>query len=66
MTDSDLRDQIARLEADIEQLAEGLDRCRKAMRRGTSTSPAHIRLLAACQESRICSLTFVGSHGPPG
>ncbi len=31
MTDGDLRDQIARLEADIEQLAEGLERCRKAM-----------------------------------
>ena len=31
MADGDLRDQIARLEADIEQLAEGLDRCRKAM-----------------------------------
>jgi hypothetical protein len=27
----DLRDRIARLEADIEQLAEGLDRSRKAM-----------------------------------
>jgi hypothetical protein len=27
----DLRDQIARLESDIEQLAEGLERCRKAM-----------------------------------
>ena len=31
MTDGDLRDQIARLEADIEELAESLDRCRKAM-----------------------------------
>ena len=32
MTDGDLRDQIARLESDIEQLAEeGLERCRKAM-----------------------------------
>jgi hypothetical protein len=31
MTDGDLRDQIARLEADIEQLAEGINRCRKAM-----------------------------------
>jgi hypothetical protein len=31
MTDGDLSDQIARIEADIEQLAEGLDRCRKAM-----------------------------------
>ena len=31
MADANLRDQIARLEADIEQLAEGLDRCRKAM-----------------------------------
>jgi hypothetical protein len=31
MTEGDLRDQIAHLEADIEQLAEGLDRCRKAM-----------------------------------
>jgi hypothetical protein len=31
MVDDDLHDQIARLEADIEQLAEGLDRCRKAM-----------------------------------
>ena len=31
MTDRDLRDQIARLEADIEQLAAGIDRCRKAM-----------------------------------
>jgi hypothetical protein len=31
MTDGDLRDQIARLESDIEQLADGLDRCRKAM-----------------------------------
>jgi hypothetical protein len=31
MADGDLRDQIARLEADIEQLAETLDRCRKAM-----------------------------------
>jgi hypothetical protein len=31
MTDSDLRDQIARIEAEIEQLGEGLDRCRKAM-----------------------------------
>ena len=31
MADADLRDQIARLEADIEQLADGLERCRKAM-----------------------------------
>ena len=31
MADGDLHDQIARLEADIEQLAEGLERCRKAM-----------------------------------
>ena len=31
MVDGDLRDQIARLESDIEQLAEGLERCRKAM-----------------------------------
>ena len=31
MADDDLRDQIARIESDIEQLAEGLDRCRKAM-----------------------------------
>jgi hypothetical protein len=31
MADGDLHDQIARLEADIEQLAETLDGCRKAM-----------------------------------
>jgi hypothetical protein len=31
MAEDDLRDQIARLESDIEQLAEGLERCRKAM-----------------------------------
>lgn len=31
MADGDLRDQIARIESDIEQLAEGLERCRKAM-----------------------------------
>ena len=31
MADGDLRDQIARLEADIEQLADGLERCRKVM-----------------------------------
>ena len=31
MADAELRDQIARIEADIEQLAEGLDQCRKAM-----------------------------------
>ena len=31
MADGDLSDQIARIEADIEQLAESLDRCRKAM-----------------------------------
>jgi hypothetical protein len=31
MADGDLREQIARLEADIEQLADGLDRCRKSM-----------------------------------
>jgi hypothetical protein len=31
MADGDPRDQIARLEADMEQLAEGLDRCRKAI-----------------------------------
>ena len=31
MARDDLRDQIARLESDIEQLAEGLERCRKAM-----------------------------------
>ena len=31
MDDRDLRDQIARLESDIEQLADGLERCRKAM-----------------------------------
>jgi len=31
MADGDLRDQIAHLEADIEQLADGLDQCRKAM-----------------------------------
>ena len=31
MADADLRDQISRLEADIEQLADSLDRSRKAM-----------------------------------
>jgi hypothetical protein len=31
MADDDLRDQIARLESDIEQLAESLERCRKVM-----------------------------------
>jgi len=31
MADGDSSDQIARIEADIEQLAESLDRCRKAM-----------------------------------
>ena len=31
MTDGDLRDQIARLEADIDQLAAEFERCRKAM-----------------------------------
>jgi hypothetical protein len=31
MSDGELRDQITRLEADIEQLAHTLDRCRKAM-----------------------------------
>ena len=31
MADGDLYDQIARIEADIEHLAESLDRCRKAM-----------------------------------
>ncbi|MGB6588948.1 MAG: hypothetical protein WBE93_23665, partial [Pseudolabrys sp.] len=31
MADRDLSDQIARLEADIEQLADSIDRCRKAM-----------------------------------
>ena len=31
MVDGDLRDQIARLEADIEHFAERLERCRKAM-----------------------------------
>jgi hypothetical protein len=31
MADGDLHDQIARLEADIEHFAEGLDRCRKAV-----------------------------------
>ena len=31
MVDDDLRDQIARIESDIEYLAETLDRCRKAM-----------------------------------
>lgn len=31
VVDGYLRDQIARLESDIDQLAEGLERCRKAM-----------------------------------
>ena len=31
MADRDLRDQIARIESDIEQLAKTLDGCRKAM-----------------------------------
>jgi hypothetical protein len=31
MANGDLRDQIARIESDIEQLAKTLDRCRKAM-----------------------------------
>ena len=31
MSDGDLSDQIARIESDIEQLAETLDGCRKAM-----------------------------------
>jgi hypothetical protein len=31
MAEENLRDQIARLESDIEHLAEGLERCRKAM-----------------------------------
>ena len=31
MAYGDLREKIARLEADIEQLADSLDRCRKAM-----------------------------------
>ena len=31
MANSDLRDQIARLETDVERLADQLDRCRKAI-----------------------------------
>ena len=31
ITEGDLSDQIARLESDIEQLADSIDRCRKAM-----------------------------------
>jgi hypothetical protein len=31
MADGDLRDQIARIESDIEQLAKTVDGCRKAM-----------------------------------
>ena len=31
MADEDRHDQIVRLEADIEHLADGLERCRKAM-----------------------------------
>jgi hypothetical protein len=31
MSDDDLHDQIARLEVDIDKLAESLERCRKAM-----------------------------------
>ena len=31
MVDDDLRDQIARIEADIDELAKTLDGCRKAM-----------------------------------
>ena len=31
MADGDLHDQIARIEAEIDELAETLDECRKAM-----------------------------------
>jgi hypothetical protein len=31
MADSDLRDQIARIESDIEQLSDVLERCRKTV-----------------------------------
>ena len=37
MTDGDLRDQIARLESDIEHLAEGLERCQGGHRRRTES-----------------------------
>jgi hypothetical protein len=41
MAEGDLRDQIARIEADIEQLAPTLDGCRKAMDQVLHPRPVH-------------------------
>jgi hypothetical protein len=39
MTDGDLHDQIASVEADIEQLAQTLDGCRKPMAQVLASDP---------------------------
>jgi cell division septum initiation protein DivIVA len=50
MDDGDLRDQIARLEAEIEELAKSLESCRKAMilssvsRKARPSSPKSLSL----------------------
>jgi hypothetical protein len=48
MADGDLHDQIARLESDIEQLAESLDRCRKAMLFSKVAIAAGVIWILAC------------------
>jgi hypothetical protein len=48
MADGDLHDQSARLEVDIEQLAESLDRCRKAMLFSKVAIAAGVIWILAC------------------
>ena len=63
MADGDLRDQIARIEADIDKLAKTLDGCRKAMLLSKAAIVAGGILMLAylLGAIRLDSVTMIGA-----
>jgi hypothetical protein len=63
MADDDLRDQIARIEADIDKLAKTLDGCRKAMLLSKAAIVAGGILMLAylLGAIRLDSVTMIGA-----
>ena len=63
MADDDLRDQIARIEADIDKLAKTLDGCRKAMllSKAAIVAGGILKLAYLLGAIRLDSVTMIGA-----